>query len=126
VTDDGVTAATAVLDRHKVAAARLWAATRYPYLASALFASPTVAVAGMGGAAVDEFWRVYLDPAAVDRWSVAELGGELVHHAGHLIRDHADRGRSIGLTAEERGHWIDAADAEINDDLPDEISLPDE
>lgn len=118
--------ATPALDVHKVAAARLWAASRYPYLASALFASPAVAVADLGGAAVDEFWRVYLDPVAVDRWTVPELGGELVHHAGHLVRDHADRGRALGLRADERSHWVDAADAEINDDLPDDVSLPDE
>jgi predicted metal-dependent peptidase len=106
------------LDRAKVAAARLWAASAYPYLASALFASPVVAQDGLGGVRVDEWWRMYVDPAAVEGWTAPELGRQFVHHVGHLLRDHADRARSMGLRTEERSQWVDAADAEINDDLP--------
>ena len=111
-------AAAAHLDRAKVAAARLWAASAYPYLASALFASPVVAQDGLDGVRVDEWWRMYVDPAAVEGWTAPELGRQFVHHVGHLLRDHADRARAMGLRADERTRWVDAADAEINDDLP--------
>ncbi len=105
------------LDGHKLAVARLWAVTRHPYLASALFAIQMVAKPGLGGAAVDESWRLYLDPETVDQWSVEVLGSLLVHHAGHLLRDHAGRARRVGVGREAAKDWTLAADAEINDDL---------
>ncbi|MBW3573384.1 MAG: VWA domain-containing protein [Actinobacteria bacterium] len=123
---------TTPLDAHKVASARLWAAARHPYLASALFASTVVAVPGLGGASVDEAWRLYVDPDVVDTWTVAELGSLMVHHTGHLLRDHAGRARSLGVDHARAGDWALAADAEINDDLlhadlrlPGEVVLPD-
>ncbi|MGH9183980.1 MAG: vWA domain-containing protein [Acidimicrobiales bacterium] len=105
------------LNTHKLAAARLWAAARHPYLASALFASNAVAVPGLGGASVDEAWRLYVDPAVVDAWSVEMLGSLLVHHTGHLVRDHADRARAQGVGPDTAADWALAVDAEINDDL---------
>ncbi len=105
------------IDRTKLAAARLWSATRFPYLASALFASPAIPAPGSGTVAVDEQWRLYVDPALVDGWTVEEFGTVLVHHTGHLLRDHAARARDIGLADDDSSAWISAADAEINDDL---------
>lgn len=112
-----------VLDRHRVAAARLWAAHRFPYLASAVFASPVVAVEGLGGASADDSWRLYVDPEAVAAWPVEQLGSVMVHLVGHLLRDHGERAREAGVDEEGRGRWVDAADAEINDDL-DELQFP--
>ncbi|MDQ6728694.1 MAG: VWA-like domain-containing protein [Actinomycetota bacterium] len=105
------------LNTHKVLAARLWAVRRYPYLTAALFASPVVAAAGLNRAAVDDSWRLYLDPEMVEKTSVEVLGGLMVHHAGHLVRDHAGRAKDLGVTAAARKDWALAADAEINDDL---------
>jgi predicted metal-dependent peptidase len=105
------------LDTHKLLAARLWAVRRYPYLTAALFASPVVAAPGLKGAAVDEAWRLYIDPVTVDKQSVEILGGLLVHHAGHLVRDHAGRAKSLGVERKMNKDWALAADAEINDDL---------
>lgn len=119
------------LDMAKMASARLWAVGRHPYLASALFASTVVAVPGLGGATVDQAWRLYVDPEVVERWSVAELGSLLVHHTGHLVRDHAGRAASLGLSPTQAEDWAMAADAEINDDLshpdlrlPGDVVLP--
>lgn len=112
------TTAAADFDRQKLAAARLWAATRHPYLATALFASPVVPVSGLGRVTVDQWWRLYVDPEVVGSWSVEVLGSVLVHHAGHLIRDHAGRAGRAAVTAGEAARaWTIAADAEINDDL---------
>ena len=109
------------IDRHKIAAARLWAGAQFPYLASALFASPVVEVDDLEGVTVDEWWRVYADSHTIDEWSVAQIGAELIHHVGHLLRDHAARSRAVGVSSEEIFHWVDSADAEINDDLPVEV-----
>lgn len=109
------------LDPQLSAAARLWAAHHHPYLASALFATQLVPEPGAGGVAVDEAWRVYVDPEFVSGWSAEQLGAELVHHAGHLLRDHANRARAVGLADDEIDHWVDAADAEITDDLSPEV-----
>ena len=109
------------VDPQLVAAARLWAAHHHPYLASALFATTVISSDGTGGVAVDESWRVYVDPVFVAGWSADQLGAELVHHAGHLLRDHATRARELGLADDEIGHWVDSADAEITDDLSDEV-----
>ena len=79
------------LDRQKMAAARLWAANKFPYLASALFASTVVEVPDRGVVGVDESWRLYVDPELIDGWTVEEVGSLLVHHTGHLVRDHAGR-----------------------------------
>ena len=102
---------------HKLAVARLWAVSRHPYLASALFASPVVAVPGLGKVSVDEAWRLYVDPDLVRDWSVDVLGSTLVHHAGHLVRDHAGRATDAGVAGHSAREWKLAADAEINDDL---------
>jgi predicted metal-dependent peptidase len=105
------------LNEQRLAAARLWGALRFPYFASALFASSVVAAPGLGSIAVDRSWRLYMDPALVEEWSAEEVGSVLVHHAGHLLRDHAARAQSLGIDEGSEKDWVAAADAEINDDL---------
>lgn len=107
----------APLDHHKLALARLWAVARQPYLAAALFACPVVAAPGLGQAATDMSWRLYVDPEEVERRSIPQLGSLMVHHAGHLLRDHAARAGRLGVGADTAGAWALATDAEINDDL---------
>ena len=53
----------AELDTHKLSLARLWAVRRHPYLTAAIFASPVISAPGLGKAALDESWRLYIDPA---------------------------------------------------------------
>ncbi|MGH9150178.1 MAG: vWA domain-containing protein, partial [Acidimicrobiales bacterium] len=108
---------TRPLDAHKVASARLWAAAHHPYLAAALFAITPVAQEGLGRASVDEWWRLYLDPDVVEEWSIEVLGSVMIHHTGHLLRDHAGRARAQGVDRGTARRWSQAADAEINDDL---------
>jgi predicted metal-dependent peptidase len=113
------------LDPTTLAAARLWGATRFPYLATGLFATRVVSVPGIGTIAVDNRWRLYVDPSLVRGWTIAALGGMLVHHTMHLLRDHAGRARSAGIGRESADDWIKAADAEINDDLAEAgVELP--
>ena len=53
-------------------------ADRFPYLATALFASPVVEAHGIGTVSVDQQWRLYVDPEAANHWSVPQLGSTLV------------------------------------------------
>lgn len=111
--------ADADLGWNKLAAARLWATSHYPYMASAVFASPTIPAPELGRLVIDRWWRVHADPAVVEQASVPELGGELLHLVTHLLRGHADRADAVELKEQvEVHHWVDAADAEITDDFP--------
>jgi predicted metal-dependent peptidase len=108
-----------------LAAARLWAAARFPYLASGIFGAQVIATPDSGTVAVDEAWRLHADPAVAADWSPAQLGSVLIHHVCHLLRAHADRARALGIRPEDGPGWIRAADAEINDDLiPAGLELP--
>ncbi|WP_343951655.1 vWA domain-containing protein, partial [Nonomuraea longicatena] len=115
----------------RVAAARLWAAHRAPYLASAVFAlNPVILDAGPQAPAADaDFrafpadtrWNLYVEPGIALATPVEELGWWMLHHVGHLVRGHAARsparpGNTHAAGAAE-GRWNQAADAEINDDL---------
>jgi predicted metal-dependent peptidase len=108
-----------------LAAARLWAATRFPYLASGLFGAQAVPAPGSGTASVDRQWRLRADPSVVAGWTPAELGSVLVHHVCHLLRDHAERAVASVHAIADSPLWVSAADAEINDDLiPAGLELP--
>jgi predicted metal-dependent peptidase len=111
--------AAAAEPRHRehFAAARLWAADRAPYFASALFALSPSATEGLGSVGVDRNWHLYVDPVAVAQWTVPQFGSVLIHEAHHLLRSHADRAVAMGVGSAEHERWNVAADFEINDDL---------
>lgn len=101
------------------------AATRFPYLATALFAAPVVGEPDIGTIAVDRTWHVHADPEVVDGMGVEELARLLVHLSGHLLREHAERAGTAGADADgSRARWNRAADAEINDDLARDGMVP--
>lgn len=77
-----------------------------------MFGLPAIARPGIGTIAVDDRWRLYLDPELASGFDVAELGRVLVHLVGHLLRDHAGR-----VPAPVPEAWLLAVDAEVNDDL---------
>lgn len=110
-----------------LAAARLWAAARFPYLASAVFGAQVVPVPGIGTVAVDQQWRLWADPELAAGWSAAQLGSVLVHHVCHALRTHGERAGPAGVTDADADRWVRCADAEINDDLvPAGLDLPGE
>ena len=108
-----------------LAAARLWAATRFPYLATGVFGAEVIADTGSGTVSVDESWRMHADPELTAGWSPAQLGSVLIHHVCHLLRTHGERAQGAGVRPDEAADWVRAADAEINDDLvPAGLDLP--
>ena len=108
-----------------LAAARLWAASRFPYLATGVFGAQVIAERGSGAVSVDESWRMHADPELTAAWTPAQLGSVLVHHVCHLLREHGERARATGIRPDEARTWVRAADAEINDDLvPAGLDLP--
>jgi predicted metal-dependent peptidase len=118
--------AAELIDHTRLAAARLCAAQAQPFLAMALYALTPVADPSQPTFAVDERWRLYVNPQRLREWSVDQVAGVLLHEVGHLVRDHAGRAGAAGVTDECSRHlWNLAADAEINDDLlADRIKLP--
>jgi predicted metal-dependent peptidase len=106
-----------------LAGARLWAASRFPYLATGVFGAQVVADPGTGTVSVDQSWRMRADPDLVAEWTAAQLGSVLVHHVCHLLRTHAERAQAAGVGPDDAQDWVRAADAEINDDL-DQLDLP--
>ena len=109
----------------QLAGARLWAATRFPYLATGVFGAQVVAERGSGTVSVDESWRMRADPELTAAWTPAQLGSVLVHHVCHLLRTHGERAQAAGVRPDEARTWVRAADAEINDDLvPAGLDLP--
>jgi predicted metal-dependent peptidase len=108
-----------------LAAARLWAAARFPYLASGVFGVQVATVPGLGGVTIDERWRLSADPETVAGWTAAQLGSVLVHHVCHILRHHSERAVAAAVTPDDSREWLTAADAEINDDLvPAGLELP--
>ena len=108
-----------------LAGARLWAATRFPYLATGVFGATVVAEAGSGTVSVDEYWRMHADPELTAQWTSSQLGSVLVHHVCHLLRMHGERAQALNVGPDDSGRWLRAADAEINDDLVEaRIDLP--
>jgi predicted metal-dependent peptidase len=108
-----------VLDARKVAAARVFAASRYPYLASALFAAQVQPEAGSETIAVDRAWQIHADPMVLEAMAVEDLGRLLVHLVSHLLRDHGSRAGRAGVDEADGDPpaWNRATDAEVNDDL---------
>lgn len=113
------------LDAHKLAAARLWATVRVPYLASGIFACTTRGEPGSGTIAIDRTWQLHADPEIVAQLEVEQLGRLLVHLTAHLIRDHARRAQRLGVAEDDaRARWNRCSDAEINDDLLQDDLVP--
>ncbi len=110
-------AANAAFDGLKLAAARLRAAERQPFLAVALYALVPVAAPGLGTFAVDERWRLSIDPATLDQWPIDVVTVALLHEVGHVVRDHAGRARDEGVDEETKDRWNIAGDVEINEAL---------
>lgn len=102
----------------KIAAAKLWLVSEragdLPYLATALYALALVPAGAVERLAADEQWRLYANPAWVLDSDLSEVGAELAHVTWHLLLDHADRARDVGVDATTSSAWHLAADLTIH------------
>lgn len=128
------------LDANKLSAAKLWlisardasapggnAGTEprgLPYLAHALYALVPVESFDVERATCDEYWRVYINPGWFDRSAVPEIGRELAHLVWHLLSDHANRARTVGVDRATARAWTDATDIAISHTLEGDDSRP--
>lgn len=106
----------ALSPQDKLAAGRRYVAQRAPYFVSGLLALVPRETPGLGTFAVTDKAVLLWDPAAADRWTVAQVGAVLVHELWHVWRRHAKRRLALGADPDLKA-WNWAADAEINDDL---------
>jgi len=94
-----------------LAAARLWSATRFPYLATGVFGAQVIAEPDSGTVSVDQNWRLRADPELIAAWTPAQLGSVLIHHVCHLLRTHGERAQAAGVGDDEARTWTRAAHA---------------
>lgn len=104
--------------QRRLQAARLWAATHFPYYSKALFACPVIPTPDTAERiSIDEHWRIYAANGTLESLTVPQAAAELIHVLNHALRDHAQRARNTGVTTDTAVAWNVAADFEINDDL---------
>lgn len=122
------------LDLQKLSAAKLWLISApigavtpesprdLAYLAQALYALVPVQNDEVARMTCDQWWRIYINAGWLDAASVREAAEELAHMLWHLLADHADRARSLGVDRSTADHWTRAADITVAHTLePDRI-----
>jgi len=117
-----------VVERFRLA--RGWVAYHRPYYSELLFSLIPIYTPQVPTVGVDRLGRIYVSPEWVDTlWgnydrqedAVKALAAVLIHEVNHVLRDHHDRAEAVGASPEV---WNIAGDAEINDDLRSDVSLP--
>ena len=113
------------LDANKLSAAKLWlisAPTGNPnsasprgltYLAYALYALVLVESPSVTAMTCDEYWRMYVNPTWLDRVEVHEVAREMAHITWHLLSDHTNRARNLGVDRTTAKDWEKASDMPI-------------
>ena len=84
-----------------------------PYLAHALFALVPVTCPEVRALAVDEHWRLYVNPDWLVATEVPEIARELAHETWHLLQEHAARARDMHVDSSTAEQWTQAADATV-------------
>jgi predicted metal-dependent peptidase len=126
----------AATDLDRIAAAKLWLVSRtglgvdaprdLPYLAHALYALIPVMSSSVPRIACDEYWRLYVNPSWLADASTRDVAAELVHVTWHLLHDHANRARDIGVSTSTAREWKRACDLAIAHMLRPDGLMPDE
>ena len=88
----------------KLAEARILAARKMPYMTHQVMTLIPVERPGLGTMAVDEYCRLYFDPAFLEGRDLKHLAFVVLHEAIHVWSRHAKRCRA--LAGRETGHRI--------------------
>ena len=114
----------------KLAEARILAARKMPYMTHQVMTLIPVERPGLGTMAVDEYCRLYFDPAFLEGRDLKHLAFVVLHEAIHVWGRHAKRAlRLLGEkpAADRLGIWRQAVDAAVNDVLEQSgLRCPDE
>ncbi|MDD4892355.1 MAG: VWA-like domain-containing protein [Phycisphaerae bacterium] len=104
----------------KLAEARILAARKMPYMTHQVMTLIPVERPGLNTMAVDEYCRLYFDPAFLEGRDLTHLSFVVLHEAIHVWSKHARRGvRLLGEkpAADRLDLWRLAVDAAVNDVL---------
>lgn len=81
------------------AEARLKAVDALPYLTQHIMSLTCVPTPGLGTFAVDKYMRLYYDPECLEKWTLEECAGVILHEDVHVVLGHCKRAeRTIGNT----------------------------
>lgn len=103
--------------KDKLAAGRAKARKIWRYYDTAIYSMIPREAPGLGTVGVTDDWQLHYDPAFIMAYSVDELAVAILHEAGHLLRNHGDRAKKMGVTDEQKHVWNLAGDCELNDDF---------
>lgn len=98
----------------EVARLRALAPENWPHLGMALLAVSAYKTEYCPTAAIDEWWRVYINPEFFKKLTPQQAAGVVVHEIWHVLRFHFIRARLSGVTRETADIWNLVADAEIH------------
>jgi predicted metal-dependent peptidase len=118
------------MNNQKLAEARILAARKMPYMTHQVMSLIPVERPGLGTMAVDEYCRLYFDPAFLDSRDLKHLAFVVLHEAIHVWSKHCKRCRRLlgeKPPQDRLGIWRQAVDAAVNDVLEQSgLSCPDE
>ena len=106
----------------RLSAAKLMARRMYPYFSKWIYTLVPVVTEGIGTFACDKYLRLYVDPEVVTSWTIEQQALVIVHEINHALRNHTERADAI---AADHKLFNYAADAEINDNIIEDIEDPD-
>ena len=95
-------------------AARIRFRVYFPYMYGLLLKTVPVPSEEVPTMAVDQWWRMYVNPKWVESLTVEQVTWALMHECNHLFRNHHKRAATAKLDNEL---WNIAGDLGINDDL---------
>lgn len=86
-----------------------------PYFASGVYAMRPVICEETLALAVDDYWRIYINPDWLMRYSVGQAASAFAHELQHLLCDHAGRAKAAGVSYSTMHIWSrESCDPEIN------------
>jgi len=109
---------------------RAYCAERLPWFAPIIFSCKIQQTEKVPVAAIDQNLNIYFNPKAVEAISkscrdekdtLAQLGFLWIHEVSHILREHADRAKDLGVRPDV---WNQAADLEINDSKWEGLKAP--
>lgn len=106
-----------------VTAARVLLASpeKRPYLAAAIYGAIFIEAPDCPSVGIDKHMRIYFNPKMVVAWGVKVMATVLYHEISHTMRQHLQRWEHMGVTEVTHPIANASADAELNDDIDDEI-----